>query len=163
SGGPVHVVPVTAATHPNRTPQSPANRKHWRRFIMKPCSSFARSSGSSFVAVLALASAAGCDEAARSDRAATAGSADRTGGAGGGTAPAVSADCTSGAVVLTSPANGATVAGDVTVSVTLTAGVRAIVRVDTDPKPLATLTGPYAFTWDSREVADGKHTLWVTC
>jgi peptidoglycan/xylan/chitin deacetylase (PgdA/CDA1 family)/archaellum component FlaF (FlaF/FlaG flagellin family) len=71
------------------------------------------------------------------------------------------ADTTSPAVAVTTPANGANVAGTVTISVNALDNV-AVDHVDylVDGAVVGTQTsGPFSFGWDSRTVANGTHTI----
>jgi hypothetical protein len=70
-------------------------------------------------------------------------------------------DVTPPTVSVTAPADGATIAGGVTISANATDNL-AVDHVDflVDGEVVGTLTsGPFNFTWDSNDVANGSHTI----
>ncbi|MGN6164078.1 MAG: Ig-like domain-containing protein [Flavisolibacter sp.] len=73
----------------------------------------------------------------------------------------VSADITAPSVSITSPANGATVSGTVSVTVSASDNTAvSAVSLSVDGTAIGTLTvSPYKFSWDASTTADGTHTL----
>jgi hypothetical protein len=75
--------------------------------------------------------------------------------------PGTTGDATAPSVSITSPANGSTVSGTVTVSVSATDNVGvSSVSLTVDGAVVATgYAAPYNFSWNSSSIADGTHTV----